>query len=116
MLGHGLEIARGAGLRLRLRLADLPLLSRAAELAEAGFLTGASTRNWAAYGAEVTLPDDLPQWQRNLLTDPQTSGGLLVACAPDAAAEVLGQIRAAGFPLAAIIGQAEQGPAGIVVE
>ena len=116
ILGHGLEIARGAGLRLRLRLADLPLLSRAAELAEAGFLTGASTRNWAAYGAEVTLPDDLPQWQRNLLTDPQTSGGLLVACAPEAVAEVLGQIRAAGFPLAAIIGQAEQGPAGIVVE
>ncbi|WP_374634139.1 selenide, water dikinase SelD [Paracoccus sp. (in: a-proteobacteria)] len=116
ILGHGLEIARGAGLRLRLRLADLPLLSRAAELAEAGFLTGASTRNWAAYGAEVALPDGLPQWQRNLLTDPQTSGGLLVACAPDAAAEVLEQIRTAGFPLAAIIGRAEQGPAGIVVE
>ena len=116
ILGHGLEIARGAGLTLRLRLADLPLLSRAAELAEAGFLTGASTRNWAAYGAEVTLPDGLPLWQRNLLTDPQTSGGLLVACAPEAADDVLDQIRAAGFPLAAIIGTAEQGPAGIVVE
>ena len=116
ILGHGLEIARGAGLRLRLRLADLPLLSRAADLAEAGFATGASTRNWAAYGAEVTLPDGLPLWQRALLTDPQTSGGLLVACAPDTAEEVLARIRAAGFPLAAIVGHAEQGPAGIVVE
>ncbi|RDW11672.1 selenide, water dikinase SelD, partial [Paracoccus thiocyanatus] len=89
ILGHGLEIARGAGLRLRLRLADLPLLSRAAELAQAGFTTGASTRNWAAYGAEVELPKGLADWQRALLTDPQTSGGLLVACAPGAADAVL---------------------------
>lgn len=116
ILGHGLEIARGAGLRLRLRLADLPLLSRAAELAEAGFATGASTRNWAAYGAEVALPVGLPDWRRALLTDPQTSGGLLVACAPEAAAEVLDLIRAAGFPLAAVIGRAEAGAAGISVE
>ncbi|ABL70807.1 MULTISPECIES: selenide, water dikinase SelD [Paracoccus] len=116
ILGHGLEIARGARLRLRLRLTDLPLLSRAAELAEAGFVTGASTRNWAAYGAEVALPEGLPLWQRALLTDPQTSGGLLVACAPEAAGEVLDFIRDAGFPLAAIVGHAEQGVAGISVE
>nr|WP_010391899.1 selenide, water dikinase SelD [Paracoccus sp. TRP] len=116
ILGHGLEIARGAGLRLRLKLAELPLLSRAAELAEAGFVTGASNRNWAAYGAEVTLPEGLTPWQQALLTDPQTSGGLLVACAPGSADEVLAMVRAAGFPLAAIIGQTEEGPAGIVVE
>ncbi len=116
ILGHGLELARGAGLQLRLRLADLPLLSRATELAQAGCATGASTRNWAAYGAEVTLPEGLPDWQRVLLTDPQTSGGLLVACAPDVAGEVLAQIRTAGYPLAAIIGSVEQGPTGIVVE
>ncbi|MTH65320.1 selenide, water dikinase SelD [Paracoccus shanxieyensis] len=115
ILGHGLEIARGSGLGLRLRLADLPLLGQAAELARAGFFTGASTRNWAAYGHEVRVQGDMPDWQRALLTDPQTSGGLLIACAPDAADEVLGQIRAAGFPLAAIIGQAEDG-AGIAVE
>jgi len=115
ILGHGLEIARGAGLRLRLDLDRLPLLSRAAELAEAGFFTGASTRNWAAYGAEVTLPADLPDWRRALLTDPQTSGGLLVSCAPEAAEDLLGQIRAAGFPLAAIIGRAEAGAPGITV-
>ncbi|GLK66281.1 MULTISPECIES: selenide, water dikinase SelD [Paracoccus] len=116
ILGHGLEIARGAGLRLRLKLAELPLLSRAAELAEAGFVTGASNRNWAAYGAEVTLPEGLTPWQQALLTDPQTSGGLLVACAPGSADEVLAMVRTAGFPLAAIIGQTEEGPAGIVVE
>ncbi|HWL56205.1 MAG TPA: selenide, water dikinase SelD [Paracoccus sp. (in: a-proteobacteria)] len=115
ILGHGLELARGAGLRLRLDLDRLPLLSRAAELAEAGFFTGASTRNWAAYGAEVTLPAGLPDWRRALLTDPQTSGGLLVSCAPEAAEDLLSQIRAAGFPLAAIIGRTEAGAPGITV-
>ncbi len=115
ILGHGLEIARGSGLQLRLDMAALPLLSRAAELAEAGFFTGASVRNWAAYGHEVALPEGLPDWRRHLLTDPQTSGGLLVAVAPDAAAEVLAQIRAAGLPLAQVIGHCEAGPAGIVV-
>ncbi|MFH5775048.1 selenide, water dikinase SelD [Paracoccus sp. NGMCC 1.201697] len=115
ILGHGLEIARGAGLRLHLDLAALPLLDRAAELAKAGHFTGASTRNWAAYGAEVSLPPDLPDWQRALLTDPQTSGGLLVSCAADAAPGLLASIRAAGFPLAAIIGRAEAGTPGITV-
>ena len=116
ILGHGLEIARGAGLHLRLTLAELPLLGRTAELAQAGFVTGASTRNWAAYGHEVALPDGLPDWQRAILTDPQTSGGLLVACAPEAAEAVLAQIRTAGFPLARVVGRVEQGPAGISVE
>jgi len=115
ILGHGLEIARGSGLRLRIDLASLPLLTRASELAQAGFFTGASTRNWAAYGSEVLLPEGLPDWQRALLTDPQTSGGLLVACAPEAAETILQMIRAAGFPLAAIIGHAEEGSAGITV-
>ena len=115
ILGHGLEIARGSGLRLRLDLDALPLLSRTADLAQAGHVTGASRRNWAAYGAEVALPDGLPDWQRAILTDPQTSGGLLAAVAPEAADEVLALIRAAGFPLARIIGRAEAGPPGIEV-
>ena len=115
ILGHGLEIARGAGLRLRLEQMALPLLSRAAELAEAGFFTGASVRNWAAYGAEVALPEGLPDWRRHLLTDPQTSGGLLVAVAPEAADTVLAQIRAAGLPLAAVVGHCETGAPGITV-
>lgn len=115
ILGHGLEIARGAGLRLRLDLAALPWLSRAQELAQAGYFTGASVRNWAAYGTEVALPEGTPDWQRHLLTDPQTSGGLLVAVAPEAAEAVLALIRDAGLPLAAVVGRAEAGPAGITV-
>ena len=109
ILGHGLEVARGSGARLVIDRAALPWLTRAEELAEAGFVTGASHRNWAAYGAEVTLPDGMPDWQRHLLTDPQTSGGLLVAVAPDAAQAWVERLRAAGYPLAAIVGQVEDG-------
>ena len=114
ILGHGLEVARGSGARVVIDRAALPLLTRAEELAEAGFVTGASHRNWAAYGAEVTLPEGLPDWQRHLLTDPQTSGGLLVAVAPEAAEATLARIRAAGYPLASVVGRIEEGD-GITV-
>ncbi len=81
VLGHALEMARGSGLKLVLQGAALPLLPRASELAQEGFVTGASGRNWESYGQEVTLPSSYPLWQRHILTDPQTSGGLLIACA-----------------------------------
>lgn len=113
ILGHGLEVARGAGLALEIAAGRLPFLAEAAELSQQGFVTGASHRNWASYGAEVTLPDGFPEWRRHLLTDPQTSGGLLVACAPDAAERLLGEIRAAGYPHAAIIGRTVEGKAEV---
>jgi len=109
ILGHGLEVARGSGAQVVIDRAALPLLMRAEELAQAGYVTGASTRNWAAYGAEVTLPEGCPDWQRALLTDPQTSGGLLVAIAPEAADAWVGRLRDAGYPLAAIVGRVEEG-------
>ena len=114
ILGHGLEMARGSGARVVIDRAALPLLRRAEELAQAGHITGASTRNWAAYGADVTLPDGCPDWQRALLSDPQTSGGLLVAVAPEAADEWVMRLRDAGYPLAAIVGRVEEGQ-GIAV-
>jgi selenide,water dikinase len=115
VLGHGLEMARGSKLRLTIKAQDIPLLAEAASLAQQGFVTGASHRNWASYGAQVTLPAGLPDWQRHLLSDPQTSGGLLVACAPGRAAEILRTIRAAGYPAAQAIGHAEAGAPGITV-
>jgi selenide,water dikinase len=115
ILGHGLEMARGAGLALRIDPDRLPYLAEAAELSQKGFVTGASHRNWASYGEEVILPDGFPEWRRHLLTDPQTSGGLLVACAPEAAERILAQIRTAGYPNAAIIGRAVEGKAGIII-
>jgi len=116
LLGHGLELARGAGLRARIDFGRLPILTGADGLAQAGFITGASGRNWASYGAGVELFDGCADWQRALLTDPQTSGGLLVACAPDAVDAVLAIFAAHRFAQAGVIGQLEAGPAGVVVE
>ncbi|MBA1158816.1 selenide, water dikinase SelD [Microvirga mediterraneensis] len=109
ILGHGLEMARGSGLTLSIDHALLPLLREAESLARNGYVTGASTRNWDSYRDGILLPDGLEPWRRQLLTDPQTSGGLLVACAPERAERILGQIVEAGYPSARIVGYAEAG-------
>ena len=115
VLGHALGMARGSGLRFVLRSEAIPLLPRAIELAQQGYVTGASGRNWESYGAAVALAADCPLWWRQILTDPQTSGGLLVACAADRANILLGSIRDAGYPSASIIGEMRAGAAGIEV-
>ena len=115
LLGHLLEMCRGSCLEATIEFARVPVLSEALGLAQAGYATGASERNWAGYGCDVKLPSAMPEWQKKLLTDPQTSGGLLVACAPDAAAEVLAMFRKEGFLDAREIGVMRQGKAGVVV-
>jgi selenide,water dikinase len=104
LAGHALELARGAGACVDIAWARVPLLPQVRELAEAGFVTGASGRNWAGYGAEVALPDGFGATDRALLTDPQTSGGLLVSCDAAAVDEVLAVFRRHGFAAAAEIG------------
>ncbi len=115
LLGHALEIARGSKLTLKIDAAGVPLMTQAAELAQGGNVTGASGRNWESFGAEITLPEAMPLWQRHVLCDPQTSGGLLVAVAADHAQAVLAKIQAAGFARAAIVGHAHAGQPGLVV-
>jgi selenide,water dikinase len=109
LLGHGLELARGGGVGLTIERARIPFLARAEALAEAGYITGASGRNWESYGSQVVLPPGLPSWRRALLTDPQTSGGLLVACKPERAEPIRAMIEAAGYPRASIIGRVTAG-------
>ncbi|WIM12648.1 selenide, water dikinase SelD [Enhydrobacter sp.] len=109
VLGHGLEMARGSGLALAIEADAVPMLADAASLAQRGHVTGASHRNWASYGHDVVLPAALPDWKRHLLADPQTSGGLLVACSPEKAEAMLRTVQAAGCPGARIIGRAEAG-------
>ncbi|MBL8259391.1 MAG: selenide, water dikinase SelD [Candidatus Competibacteraceae bacterium] len=109
LLGHLLEIARGSGLAASIRFADVPVLPAALDLLPQGVGPGAIERNWASYGEEVVLNPNLPDWAWRLLCDPQTSGGLLAACAPEAAATVLRCFRAAGFAQAATIGYLEAG-------
>ncbi|WP_321886407.1 selenide, water dikinase SelD [Paraburkholderia bannensis] len=115
LLGHTLEIARGAGLTARVRYADLPWLPGVEAFVEQGVYTGASGRNWASYGDGVTLAPDLPETARTLLTDPQTSGGLLVACAPEEVDAVLALFQADGFASARVIGELSEGPARVEV-
>lgn len=105
ILGHALEMARGSSAGIALDYSALPFLNQAEHLAQAGFVTGASNRNWASYGHGVLLPDDYPLWKQQLLTDPQTSGGLLVSCTPQEAERLLNSIRAAGYPSARIVGK-----------
>ena len=115
LLGHTLELARGAQLTARIDSRHLPLLPGVLALAEQGAVTGASGRNWASYGEHVELPAELSPTLRHLLTDPQTSGGLLVACAPEAAPAVLATFRQQGFADAAVVGEMRSGAARVVV-
>lgn len=115
LLGHGMEMARGSGVRIRIEQARIPYFRQAEALAEAGHVTGASKRNWASYGDEVSLPPDMPEWRRALLTDPQTSGGLLVACKAERAEAIRAAIEAAGYPHASVIGTVAADAPGIEV-
>ncbi|WP_290906108.1 selenide, water dikinase SelD [Aquabacterium sp.] len=113
LAGHLLEICRGSGLGAHVALADVPMIGAAAAFAQQGIVTGASGRNWAAYGASVTLPADAAAWQQVMVSDPQTSGGLLVSCAPEAVDAVLAAFHADGFAEAAVVGTLQAGAAEI---
>ncbi|MFT4716295.1 MAG: selenide,water dikinase [Paracoccaceae bacterium] len=115
LLGHLMEMCEGSGVNALLELDKVPLLSAAVPFAKAGLNTGAGTRNREAFGSTVTLPTGMPDWQRNLLFDPQTSGGLLVAVAPEKATDVLALFHRQGYDQAAIIGSVSDGAPGITV-
>lgn len=115
LLGHLAEICRGSGLRAQISFERLPILTAARHLLMQGFATGASDRNWASYRGMVIMPDDAPEWHRKILTDPQTSGGLLVACDPASAPAVLEVFRQQGFKYACRIGELASGEPQIVV-
>jgi len=115
LAGHLLEMCRGAGLHGWVEFSALPLIEEAVQFARQGVATGASNRNWNGYGASVMLDADMAPWQQTLLTDPQTSGGLLVSCAPSALDAVLATFRDEGFDAASVIGTMVEGAPGISV-
>jgi len=115
LAGHLLEILRGSKLSAEVGFDGLPAIPEALDWAKQGVATGASDRNWKGYGHEVALPDGFPDWKRKLLTDPQTSGGLLVSCAPEAVQAVLAEFRKCGFDEAAVIGSLKAGAARLIV-
>ena len=114
LAGHLLELCRGAGLGAEIRWEDIPVIPQAIEHVRAGVYTGASTRNWAGYGREVRLAAGMEKWQEQMLTDPQTSGGLMVACSPETEADVMAVFARHGFADARRIGRFVEG-AGLTV-
>ncbi|WP_258129514.1 selenide, water dikinase SelD [Achromobacter anxifer] len=116
LLGHTLEMARGAQLTAHVSRDALPWLPGVQAFAAEGVITGASGRNWASYGESVRLGEGVSDTERALLTDPQTAGGLLVACSPDAAKAVLDLFRQRGFEQAAVIGEMRAGAPEVRVD
>jgi len=115
LLGHLLEICKGSGVAARIDWNALPVLPGALDLAREGFSTGASKRNFAGYGDKVSLAASIDEAGKALLTDPQTSGGLLVACRPDTEAEVLRIFAEEGFGRAAVVGEIVAGEPAVRV-
>ena len=110
LLGHLVEICKGSGVKAVLDYAALPILPNALDYAARGCITGASARNWAGYGDSVVLdPERFGDIERALLTDPQTSGGLLISCAPEIATDVLSVFLQQGFNYASVIGEMVEG-------
>jgi selenide,water dikinase len=115
LIGHALEMARGSNVRIELCWADTPRLDGALALIQAGVRTGAGLRNWASYGGAAQLSPDLPEAARDLLCDPQTSGGLLISVASAEAEAVLDHVRRAGLDMAAIVGEVVGGAVGLEI-
>ncbi|NQW84587.1 MAG: selenide, water dikinase SelD [Alcaligenaceae bacterium] len=115
LAGHALEIARGAKLTVQLNWAQVPLLPNVTALIQQGMVTGASGRNWEGYGSEITLDAALPPECQTLLSDPQTSGGLLVCCSPETVPEVLAVFKRHGFHDAAVVGHVSEAQASRLI-
>src|SRR5579862_2030457 len=115
LLGHLLEMCRGASLGAEIDFSRIPLLPEARELALNGIGTGAAKRNWASYGSAVGVYDSMPDWQRSVLCDPQTSGGLLIACSAESEPAVLDLLKACKFASARRVGVFVEGPARVNV-
>ncbi len=107
LAGHLLEICRGSKLGAEVSFEKLPVIEDALRFVQEGVVTGASDRNWKGYGHEVAFQGE--EWKKNLLSDPQTSGGLLVACAPEAVPQVLEIFKTQGFAQASVIGKLSAG-------
>ena len=105
LLGHVLEIARGSRFKIRLNSHHIPVISGVKELLNHGNVTGASARNWAGYGNQISFKAANSSIMQALLTDPQTAGGLLVSCSTESVSQVLEIFHQSGFSDAIEIGE-----------
>nr|HIL77206.1 selenide, water dikinase SelD [Rhodospirillales bacterium] len=115
LCGHMYEFCKGANLSATIVWDKLPILDTVLDYAQKGYNTGAADRNWDSFCDQVVTPDGMPQWQKNILMDPQTSGGLLVSCPPEAVDTVLKTFHDSGFDYASVIGSLSDGEAKVSV-
>ena len=115
LCGHLFEVCKGANLSAKIEWDKLPLLDTVLDYAQKGYNTGAANRNWDSFNDYVDISDNMEQWQKNILMDPQTSGGLLASCAPVAAEKVLKIFHDSGFQHASVIGSLSAGGARVRV-
>ncbi len=113
--GHLFEMCEGAGLAATLDWDRLPILPHALGYARKGYNTGAANRNWESFGDQVTMPDGIEPWQRNMMMDPQTSGGLLVSCPPERADAIVRLFHEQGYGHATVIGEMTAGVPHVTV-
>ena len=116
LAGHLLEICKGSKLGATIHFNQLPIIASVLDLAKQGFVTGASERNWAGYGDDISIAAKFGDVERNLLTDPQTSGGLLVSCDASVVEKVLAIFKAEGFDDACVIGEMTSGKPLVTVK
>lgn len=116
VLGHSLEMAQGSNIQIVINYSKIPFLNEAEALAKDGCFTGASRRNWDSYGDHIVLPKNYPDYKRFLLTDPQTSGGLLVSVSPEKAQSIVALAKSQGYPLSTIIGEVRAGTPQVVID
>lgn len=115
LLGHLLEICRGSKLKASIVWDKLPIIPSAISYCKNGYSTGAGSSNWANFEDDITLSQNLDEWQRNILSDPQTSGGLLVSCAREKADEIVSLFKNQNYKYATIIGEMEEGEPRVYV-
>ena len=115
LMGHGCELAEASGVTLEIRAADVPVMPRAREMARLGLIPAGAYRNRDFFGPRVALDPALPLDLADVLFDPQTSGGLLVAL-PEHDAEVLvARLRSEGQPASVIGAVVRRGEASVAV-
>lgn len=103
--GHALEMAKGSGVRLRIKMDELPLFDEALAMYEKGMSTGVNRYNEKLIGAYLEYENEFSASQKEMILDPQTSGGLLAALPAEQAAELVSELQQVPTPAAAIIGE-----------
>ena len=105
LMGHACEMAEASGVTLQIHAGSVPVMARACEMARMGLIPAGAYRNRDFFGPRVDLGDDVPLDLSDVLFDPQTSGGLLVALPEDEAQGYAERLRELGQP-AAVVGRA----------